>query len=395
MPNDPSPYAPPGILERAALDRLLESLTRRGYELLGPTVRDGAIVYATVATSQDFPIGFKDEQGPASYRLVKTESPLLFGYTLSPQSWKRFLHPPRERLWSAQREEKGFTIIPENSAAPRLAFIGVRACELRAIAIQDRVLTGGTYVDEGYRARRAAAFIIAVNCGTAGPTCFCDSMGAGPQAQSGFDLALTEVLEAGPKESRHYFLVEAGSDAGRQVLDELSLPPARESELDSQARTIAHARETMGRHLNTEGIKELLYRNYEHPRWNHVAARCLACTNCSMVCPTCFCTQIEDFTSLDGSRAERMQRWDSCFTTEFSYVHGGAVRSSSNARYRQWLTHKLASWIDQFGSSGCVGCGRCITWCPAVIDLTEEVNAIRGGGHPPARTAGEVSHGDA
>ena len=80
---------------------------------------------------------------------------------------------------------------------------------------------------------------------------------------------------------------------------------------------------------------------------------------------------------LYGARAERWRKWDSCFTLDFSYIHGGSVRTSAAARYRQWLSHKLATWIDQFGSSGCVGCGRCITWCPVGIDITEEVAAIR------------------
>ena len=96
-----------------------------------------------------------------------------------------------------------------------------------------------------------------------------------------------------------------------------------------------------------------------------------------MVCPTCFCTTVEDGTDLAGESAERTRRWDSCFTIDFSYVHGGSVRLRSRSRYRQWMTHKLATWIDQFGSSGCVGCGRCITWCPVAIDITEEVAAIR------------------
>jgi Fe-S-cluster-containing hydrogenase component 2 len=129
--------------------------------------------------------------------------------------------------------------------------------------------------------------------------------------------------------------------------------------------------------MDTSGIKELLYRNPEHPRWDDVAERCLACTNCTLVCPTCFCGSVEDVTDLVGETAERWRRWDSCFTLDHSFLHGGSVRSSTRARYRQWLTHKLASWIDQFGTSGCIGCGRCITWCPVGIDITEEVAAIR------------------
>lgn len=95
-----------------------------------------------------------------------------------------------------------------------------------------------------------------------------------------------------------------------------------------------------------------------------------------MVCPTCFCTGVEDVTALAGDVTERVRKWDSCFTADFSYQHGGVVRESTKSRYRQWLTHKLSSWVDQFGSSGCVGCGRCITWCPTGIDLTAEVAAI-------------------
>jgi Fe-S-cluster-containing hydrogenase component 2 len=140
----------------------------------------------------------------------------------------------------------------------------------------------------------------------------------------------------------------------------------------------------MGRSMDTTDIKELLYRNYDHPRWRNVASRCLTCANCTMVCPTCFCTTVEDVTDLTGNQAERWRKWDSCFTVDFSYIHGGSVRASPESRYRQWMTHKLATWIDQFGTSGCVGCGRCITWCPVAIDITEEVRAIRATDHAAA-----------
>jgi Fe-S-cluster-containing hydrogenase component 2 len=132
----------------------------------------------------------------------------------------------------------------------------------------------------------------------------------------------------------------------------------------------------MGRTVDVTDIRNLLHRNQEHPRWDDVAERCLACTNCTLVCPTCFCSSVEDVTDLSFENAERIRRWDSCFNPEFASVHGGNFRPTIRGRYRQWLTHKFASWFDQFDVSGCVGCGRCITWCPVGIDVTEEITAI-------------------
>jgi sulfhydrogenase subunit beta (sulfur reductase) len=361
-------------IERSGLDELLAALRRRGFEPIGPTVRDGAIVYDAIAASDDLPAGWTDEQDGGSYRLRRRDDEALFGYAVGPQSWKRFLHPPELTLWRARRGAGGELEVSEEAAdAPAYAFVGVRSCELHAIAIQDRVLMEGDYPDPFYRARREGTFIVAVNCTVAGGTCFCVSMETGPKAESGYDLALTEVIEDG----RHYFLCEAGSERGGELLAELPRSEAGPAELAAAEAGVARAAADQGRAMETAGLKELLYDNCEHPRWDEVSERCLTCGNCTMVCPTCFCTTVEDTSDLAGEEAERTRQWDSCFTMDFSYVHGGSVRSSPRSRYRQWMTHKLATWIDQFGTSGCVGCGRCITWCPVAIDITEEVAAIR------------------
>ena len=139
---------------------------------------------------------------------------------------------------------------------------------------------------------------------------------------------------------------------------------------------------------SNNNLQALLYRNYNNERWQDLAQRCLDCGNCTMACPTCFCSKVEDITDLTGDHAERWREWDSCFTMDFSYIHGGSVRATTRSRYRQWLVHKLATWLDQFGSSGCVGCGRCITWCPVGIDLTEEVRLIRGSETSPETADG-------
>jgi ferredoxin len=361
------------VLERQALDGLLAGLRHRGYTLIGPTAREGAIVLDEIRDSAELPSGWTDEQDGGSYRLVRRDDEALFAYNAGPQSFKQALFPPSVRLWRARRVDGERVEIDPPQAPPRYAFIGVRSCDLHAIAIQDRVFMGDRRVDEDYAARRRDVFIVAVNCARAGGTCFCVSMGTGPKAESGFDLALTELLEPGA----HRFLVEVGSEAGADLIAEVPHRPAGEDDERAAAGVISRTAASMGRTLDTDGIKELLYENAEHPRWDEVADRCLACGNCTLACPTCFCSTVEDVTDLSGKETERTRQWDSCFTLGHSYIHGGSVHASGKSRYRQWMTHKLASWIDQFGTSGCVGCGRCITWCPVAIDITEETAAIR------------------
>jgi sulfhydrogenase subunit beta (sulfur reductase) len=361
------------LMEVEGLQALIDALVGRGYQVIGPVVRDGAIVYDTIKGVADLPAGWTDQQEAGRYRLQPRTDGALFGFAVGPHSWKRFLHPPVETLWTIHQGEQGVRISSAATTVPKLAFLGVRACELQAIAIQDRVLRDGPYPDTAYAMRRQDAFVIAVNCGHAGGTCFCVSMRTGPKAASGFDLALSELLE----DDSHQFLVEVGSDTGADLLEQLPCRQASDAELAAADAVLARTASQMGRGLDTDGIKELLQRNLDHPRWNEVAQRCLTCGNCTMVCPTCFCTTMEDHSDLTGTSAERMRKWDSCFTMDFSHLHGGSVRSTARSRYRQWMTHKLASWFDQFGTSGCVGCGRCITWCPVGIDITQEVAAIR------------------
>jgi sulfhydrogenase subunit beta (sulfur reductase) len=366
------------VLERRDFPKLLQGLVRKGYQLFGPTIDNGALVYGELSSEADLPIGWGDEQEAGTFRLRKRDDEALFGYSVGQHSWKQFLLPPRTRMWHAEMGEDrfhSFHLLPqgaESSVSP-FAFVGVRPCDLHAIAIQDKICMDERYPDSEYVMRRKDNFIVAINCSQACGTCFCASMGTGPRASTGFDLALTEILE----KDRHYFGVEVGSGRGQELMSEIRYRQAQAEEKGAVNRILARTAGQMGRTLDTAGIKELLYRNLEHPRWDEVALRCLSCANCTLVCPTCFCVEVEDFTSLDGKSAERVRSWYSCFTMDHSYIHGGAIRKTIKSRYRQWMTHKLATWIDQFGMSGCVGCGRCITWCPVGIDITEETSVIR------------------
>ncbi|MCC7424788.1 MAG: 4Fe-4S dicluster domain-containing protein [Planctomycetaceae bacterium] len=357
------------FLPRGELSRLIETLRADGYEVVGPTVDQGAIVYSEIRSTDDLPKGWTETQGPGQYRLERRTDDAYFGFTVGPHSWKKYLFPPLVTVSTAERTPDGWSISDGKNDPPKYAFLGVRACELAAIAVQDRTFLHGPYVDPVYKARRDQAFIIAVNCTQAASTCFCTSMGTGPRCTRGFDLALTE-LPAG-------FLVEVGSPAGEALAARLPLVEAAEDHTREAEARRQNAVDQIQRRMDTTGIRDLLLQNLEHPRWSDVAQRCLSCTNCTMVCPTCFCHSVRDVSDLTGDQARRERQWDSCFNLDFSYMNGGPVRNDVRSRYRQWLTHKLASWFDQFDVSGCVGCGRCITWCPVGIDLTEEVAAIR------------------
>ncbi|KUJ84749.1 sulfite reductase subunit A [Microbulbifer flavimaris] len=364
------------VLQAEDLDLLIQAIRADGYQVLGPVIRDQAIAYGAVEKADDLPRGWTDEQEKGHYRLRRRNDDAYFGYAASPQSWKQYLQLPRRQVWQARKSDLGIQVREVVDEAPAVAFLGVRSCELHAIAIQDRVFVDAHYRNDSYVNRRAEIFTVAVNCTSAAATCFCTSMHTGPSVTLPSDLAMTEVITDG----EHYFLVGSDSYRGRQILKQLPVRPATAENLQMADKAIQAAVQQMEdgpRHFDSSDLKELLYRNLDSPAWDEVAERCLSCANCTMACPTCFCSTVEDSTDLEGAEAERWERWDSCFTGEFSHLSGGAVRPDTRSRYRQWMTHKLASWYDQFGSSGCVGCGRCITWCPVGIDLTEQVSRIR------------------
>lgn len=366
------------------LQVVIDVLWGDGRRVVGPQVADGAVVYRDLTRAGDLPSGWIDEQDGGRYRLHRDETAGVFDHVVGPHSLKNFLFPARETISRFLREDGTWRQVDEVPAEPPLAVIGVRACDLAGLAIQDRVFLAGDAVDPGYRRRREGLFLIAVNCRRAAATCFCHSTGCGPAVSAGFDLALCEFPGR--------FACEVGSKRGAEVLAKVAAaaPLERCSEADvlaarEQSRVLEasmHAREASPdqprpRSLDTEGIRDLLYDNLEHPRWEEVASRCLSCTNCTLVCPTCFCASVTEVADLSGDAVDRERHWASCFTLDHARMHGQSVRSSTASRYRQWLTHKLAGWIDQFGTSGCTGCGRCITWCPVGIDITEEVAAIR------------------
>ncbi len=358
----------------AVLSQIMDILHSRGYTIIGPKVRSSAVVLDELVSSNQLPLGWRDHQAPGVYTAGKTSNTGFFQTTCGPRSWKWYLYPPRARLFKVRPENGGPRLDRAAQPAVSYAFLGMRACDLKAMEILDGVLSRQVFQDPDYQAVRRKLFIVAANCLQPGQTCFCAVMDAGPRARSGFDLVLNEICEPG----RNDFIVEVGSRRGMELLSAVNCPPAASEDVDRVRRMADEAAAIMRRNVQLTANGSLFEARFEHPHWNSLEQRCMACGNCTLVCPTCFCHTIEDGGSLIEHTAERWRQWDSCFNLAFSYIHGGSVRSSIASRYRQWLCHKLSTWQEQFDISGCVGCGRCRTWCPAGIDLIEEFQMLIG-----------------
>ena len=381
------------FLPRQELPTLLERLHGNGRKVIGPTVRDGAVMLDSIESVDQFPRGWGADLAPGKAQLVQRDDARLFDQPPGPSSWKRWTYPPRLTAfeWTDAAvptpdadDESAVALAPRRpKAAPAkigpLAFLGVRACEIAALRIQDKVLLEGPVADGDYAARRRDNLIVAVECAVAGGTCFCTSMGTGPEVRDGYDLALSELDDG--------FVLRVGTDAGNAALEGLPLAPATSDQTAAAAASVARVREQMGEPLPMDGLPDRLMAAAESPRWAEIAERCLACTNCTLVCPTCFCASISQRSDLDGAGASAERSWDSCFTLDFARVAGGNFRTRTADRYRQWLTHKFGTWWPQFGSSGCVGCGRCIAWCPVGIDVRAELMAVAPAPVAPAPVA--------
>jgi len=357
------------FLKRSALQSLLDAVAARGYQCVGPTLQDQTIHYQNITKIGQLPRGLRDKQTPGRYQVTHAGDERLFAWAHGPQGLKPYVFASEEVLWRSKRNDDGSLQFEEMPAVEnKVAVLGARACDIAALYIQDKHFIQGSYQDPYYASRRQNLIIIAVNCTDPADTCFCASTGDGPRAAYGYDIALTE-LEDG-------YIIESRSQFGAEIMQQIPIEPASRDQTYAAQGAIASAARQQTRRLPSRDLKKALFSNLDHAQWEDIAKRCLACGNCTSVCPTCFCHSETDQAQIDGKSSEHLRQWDSCFTSGHSYIHGITIRANTAQRYRQWLTHKLGSWHDQYGRSGCVGCGRCISWCPVGIDITHEVSVI-------------------
>ncbi|MDG3088536.1 4Fe-4S dicluster domain-containing protein [Vibrio hannami] len=360
-------------LARQNFSLLFEALGSLGYKIIAPVIRNGAILFDSVTSPGELACGVRERQAPGKYSLDSDSSGHFFSWNTGLQGLKPLLFKPEQTLWSCRAEDSGLSFHQAPLGAEKIAVIGVRACDLAALALQDKHFLFGPYQDEFYKAQREKLLLVAVNCSASGEQCFCVSTGTGPEAKFYYDLVLDELDDG--------FLLEQGSDKGLAVLDALSLEPASAERCAMAKVQVNAAAKNQNKQMPDERKLQQLTELLADRHWESIAERCLSCGNCTLVCPTCFCSKQESKRHLfpdaeGGVISEQVRLWDSCFSVEHSHIFGKNFRPTISSRYRQWVTHKLANWQSQYGRSGCVGCGRCITWCPAAIDLVEEVQDL-------------------
>lgn len=356
------------FLPYAKLDFFIGMIANE-FRLIGPTVKNQQIIYDDLTHAAQLPWGYVDEQHAGRYHLEKKEQNTVFGWVNGAQGIKPSLFKSTESLWKVERDNNGKLVFkPSLPKQETLAFFGIRPCDLRALLIQDRVFLSEKYTDDHYAAYRKNNFIVVANCTRSSNNCFCVAMQGYPKADSHFDVALTE-MEAG-------FLFEIGSEKAAAYCKQLELPNASPEQIQHATQKIDAAAKAQTKKIDAINDPKKLMQRLDHPYWDTVAKQCVSCGNCTQVCPTCFCHDEVEKPSLDGNTNEHSREWGSCFTQGHSYIHGKTIRPDIKSRYKQWLTHKFSTWHDQFGTSGCVGCGRCISWCPTGIDTPYVIQQI-------------------
>jgi ferredoxin len=212
-------------------------------------------------------------------------------------------------------------------------------------------------------------------CLEANSNCFCGAVGSGPSVEDGFDVAYARL-----DEKRVFF--KYGSELGRDILFKLGLKPASEREVGEYREKIESTRESTSRAFRKvmrEVQENLLKKAGDRDLWLKVSDDCVGCGNCNFVCPTCFCLEFE-YSINEENMGVKTALWTGCLLYTYGQVAGGHFRRELYTRYRHFLLHKFVFYPRQTGLLGCVGCGRCITWCPMGIDLRKSVNSVARGG---------------
>jgi len=354
------------------LQRLFDTLLDQGFDLNGPAVKNNSIQYVPINLTEQLPWGVQDKQDLSIHELKVVDDSKCFQWSNGASSAKSHLFKQDVTLWKVLKDEdtQKLEFVQEKIKAKPVALFGLKSCDLEAIKIQDKTLLHGKFVDDIYQNYRKNLFAIGVNCVYASSNCFCKSLNTGPEIKTDVaELILTEIKDG--------FLVEYISERAKGILavDEwVDVSPG----MVSEAKTLKNQANDQHKSIPLAEIRSAnMHRgSKDADLWNSFMGDCTSCGTCTQVCPTCFCHKTEELPSFDEDESEHIRMWDSCFNESHGYTNGINHRPDLLSRYQMWMMHKFSEWQRQFGVSGCVGCGRCMSWCPVGIDVTDGVNKL-------------------
>jgi ferredoxin len=292
----------------------------------------------------------------------------FFAYLNSKNAPKNIFFPHTETMMKYTRTPQGMVFSSEVNEAGQSVLFGVRPCDAHSFVVLDKLFDQEKYKDQYYIAKRQNTTVITLAC-VKPPyaTCFCTSVDGEPVSSEGADILLTDIGDE--------YLVELVTEKGAKLAGYFGDTKADAPAEAKKAELAAKAKEAIKSKVPAHEVKPILDKNFDHPFWDTIHAKCLACGTCTYLCPTCHCFDISD--EVVGSDGIRLRSWDSCmfplFTKETS---GHNPRPSQKERWRQRTMHKFKYYIDMFNTIGCVGCGRCVMYCPVNLDIRKVVEDI-------------------
>jgi sulfhydrogenase subunit beta (sulfur reductase) len=336
------------ILQKKDLGKFVENL-KKDHEVIGPKRKAEGYIFDYI-----------DDSGE-----------LALDYTTTMLPPKKIFFPPREPLYSYEKvgEEVVIKDLSEKWKKKRILF-GVHSCDINALLILDGVF-GGKLKDQLYLNRRRNTLIIGMNCRSPGENCFCDAMTTGPTIKKGYDLLLTDI---GDK-----YYVQVGSKAGEKLLSRDLFRTATKADRKKMEAEVIRVKNKLQSDFGIDKLGEKMKGKFWSKLWEAQTKKCVLCGACNFVCPTCYCFDVVDETDLAGKKGQRVRVWDTCHFKDFATVAGGInFRGGKVPRVKQRLYHKLCYSTEQRGVYDCVGCGRCIQFCPAKIDIREIIKDVQG-----------------
>ncbi|MBT4835845.1 MAG: 4Fe-4S dicluster domain-containing protein [Methylococcales bacterium] len=362
-----SPLEHPLFLPRARLNDLFQSLLDHGYRIMAPVVRDDSILYQQINSADALPHGIIDDRHNGSYQIAQAKTPRCFAWSNPQQSLKSFVFSPVEILWKSFYKDNELVFQAIKAEAQPTVIFGVKGCDIAGLQLLDQHFYHKKTPDTHYQQRRDNLILFGINCFRSGSQCFCTNTGDGPNISSPSDCIMSELDEG--------YIIHHVNSPLTEIIDTLQLKLATTAQQQQATYESSQAALSQQQKL-PEITANSVFEQWSHPVWNDIADTCLGCGNCTTVCPSCFCHQESSDVSIDLTESSQTRSWDSCFTTQHSYLHGFYIRPERSQRYRQWLSHKFSGWQSQFGRIGCTGCGRCATYCPVGIDPTQVLQTL-------------------